>query len=56
MQTVVVVAAELDAGAVGAQLGGGQERLLGVLIAGGDVVHRHGGRGVPGVALQDVDR
>ena len=56
VQAVVVLAGELDPGAVGPELGGGQERLLGVFLALGDVVHRHGGGGVPGVALQDVDR
>ena len=55
VQAVVVLAGELHLGAVGLELGGGQERLLGVFLALGDVVHRHRRCGVPGVALQDVD-
>lgn len=51
----MVVAGELDAGAVGSELGGGQERLLGVFVAGGDVVHGHRRGGVSGIALQDMD-
>jgi hypothetical protein len=55
VQAVVVLAGEQHAGAVGLELRGGEERLLGVLLALGDVVHRHRRAGVPGVALQDVD-
>ena len=55
VQGVVVLAGEADAGAVGLELDGGQERLLGVLFPAGDVVHGHGRRRVPGIALQDVD-
>ena len=55
MQRVVVFPGEDHAGAVGPELAGGQERLLGVLVAAGDVVHGHGRRGVARVALQDVD-
>ena len=53
---VVVLAGENDAGAVGLQLDGGQERLLGVFFPLGDVVQGHRRGGVPGIALQDVDR
>ena len=42
--------------AVGLELRGGQERLLGVFLALRDVVHRHRRRGVPGIALQHLDR
>ena len=52
---VVVLAGEGDAGAVGFQLDGGQECLLGVFFPLGDVVHGHRRGGVPGIALQDVD-
>ena len=44
-----------DAGAVGFQLDGGQECLLGVFFPLGDVVQGHRRGGVPGIALQDVD-
>ncbi|MFJ6565518.1 hypothetical protein ACIQMV_37895 [Streptomyces sp. NPDC091412] len=40
VEAVVVVAREDDVGAVRPQFRGGQERLLGVFLAGGDVVHR----------------
>jgi hypothetical protein len=56
VQAVVVFAGEAHPGAVGLELDGGQERLLGVLLAFGDVVHGHGRGGVSGIALQDVDR
>jgi hypothetical protein len=36
-QAVVVVSGQLDADAVGTELGDGQERLLGRSVAGGDV-------------------
>ena len=55
VQAVVVVTGQLDAGAVSAKLRGGQERLLGVFVAGGDVVHGHRRGGVSGIALQDMD-
>ena len=51
----MVVSGELHPSAVGPELDGGQERLLGVFFTLRDVVHRHSRRGVPGVALQDVD-
>lgn len=51
---VVVLAGEGDAGAVGFQLDGGQECLLGVFFPLGDVLHDHRGGGVPGIALQDM--
>ena len=56
VQDVVVLAGDRDLGAVGPELGGGQERLLGVFLAVRDVVHGHRRAGVPGIALQDVDR
>ena len=55
VQTVVVLAGEPHCRAVGPKLRRGQERLLSVLLALGDVVHRHGRGGVAGVALYDVD-
>ena len=55
VHAVVVLAGELHPGAVGPQLDGGQERLLGVFFPLGDVVHGHRRAGVPGIALQDVD-
>ena len=42
-------------GAVGPELGGGQECLLGVFLTLRDVVHGHRRAGVPGISLQDVD-
>jgi hypothetical protein len=55
VQRVVVFPGEGHAGAVGLELAGGEECLLGVLIAAGDVVHGHGRRRVSRVSLQDVD-
>ena len=56
VQVVVIRAGELHPGAVGAKLHRRQERLLGVFFALRDVVHRHGRGGVPGIALQNLDR
>src|SRR6266568_2340997 len=41
--------------AVGPELAGGQERLLGVLVTAGEVVHGHGRRRVSRVTLENVD-
>lgn len=51
----MVVAGEPHPGAVGLELCGGQEGLFGVFFSLRDVVHRHRGCGVPGVALQHFD-